>query len=82
MENEVNCELVANSPQRQQKIKPVWFLTELHQNISAETLAKPKTDLGWGGGRTLSFSGIRPPANPKSPSFVLFWHKHFWLTDP
>ena len=32
--------------------------------------------------RTLSFSGIRPPADPKGPPFVLLSDLQFWLTDP
>ena len=40
-------------------------------------------DLG-GKGDDDAFSpqGFDPPADPKSPPFVLFWDIHFWLTDP
>ena len=34
-----------------------------------------------GGGRLPVPSGIRPPADPKGPTFVLFCDFIFWLTD-
>ena len=38
---------------------------------------------GGGGGTGLSFpSGIRPPAHPKGPPFVLFWDLHFLADWP
>ena len=36
---------------------------------------------GGGGDLTPLFSGIRLPADPKDPPFVLFWDTHFWQTD-
>ena len=38
--------------------------------------------MGGGAGIGRSFSlGIRPPAEPKGPPFILFWDIHFWLID-
>ena len=44
-------------------------------------------DLGGGGrgggeGRTVPFSGIRPPAESNGPPFGTFKEVHFWSTDP
>ena len=42
----------------------------------------PGADLGGGGCGRLSFSGIRPPADPKGPPFGTFSEIHFWPTGP
>ena len=43
---------------------------------------KSGADLGGGGGGRSLHSGIRPPADPKGPTFDTFSEIHFWPTDP
>ena len=50
--------------------------------IFALEMIKPGADLGGGGGTDALPSGIRPPADPKGPTFDTFSEIHFWQTDP
>ena len=41
-------------------------------------LVQAGADLGGGGGADAHVSGIRRPADPKGPPFILFWDIHIW----
>ena len=68
-------------------------MTKLEPRLSLTTslifkfCLQPGADLGGGGGgggrrRLPPFLGIRPPADPKGPTFDTFSEIHFWPTDP